>query len=140
MGTIEAALAFPKTAYWAPGQRSSHDGERDLMGVTHWCAMARLTRAVWSVGQRVQSISPLERSRRLGSSVGTITGTGRHARRTGLGDPFCRWEHRSRPSACSRGKKSSPATEALGRSRGGFSTKIHVRCDGKGKPITFLLT
>jgi hypothetical protein len=28
----------------------------------------------------------------------------------------------------------------LGRSKGGFSTKIHLRCDGNGKPITFLLT
>lgn len=30
--------------------------------------------------------------------------------------------------------------EALGRSKGGFSTKIHLRCDGNGKPVTFLLT
>lgn len=30
--------------------------------------------------------------------------------------------------------------EALGRSRGGFSTKIHVRADGKGRPITLGLT
>ena len=30
--------------------------------------------------------------------------------------------------------------EALGRSQGGFSTKIHVRADGNGKPITFLIT
>lgn len=30
--------------------------------------------------------------------------------------------------------------EALGHSKGGFSTKIHLRCDGKGLPITFLLT
>ena len=30
--------------------------------------------------------------------------------------------------------------EKLGRSRGGFSTKIHIRCEGKGKPITFLLS
>ncbi len=30
--------------------------------------------------------------------------------------------------------------EALGRSKGGFSTKIHRRCDGNGLPITFLLT
>lgn len=30
--------------------------------------------------------------------------------------------------------------EALGRSKGGFSTKIHLRCDDNGKPITFLLT
>jgi transposase len=27
--------------------------------------------------------------------------------------------------------------EALGRSRGGFSTKIHVRCDGNGRPLVF---
>jgi len=30
---------------------------------------------------------------------------------------------------------SSAAAEALGRSRGGFSTKIHVACDGYGKPV-----
>lgn len=30
--------------------------------------------------------------------------------------------------------------QALGYSRGGFSTKIHVRCEGEGKPITFILT
>lgn len=30
--------------------------------------------------------------------------------------------------------------EALGRSRGGFSTKIHLRAEGKGKPITILIT
>ena len=39
-----------------------------------------------------------------------------------------------------RGKKSSPEREALGRSRGGFSTKIHLRCEGTGRLITFLLT
>jgi hypothetical protein len=30
--------------------------------------------------------------------------------------------------------------EALGYPKGGFSTKIHLRCDGQGLPITFLLT
>lgn len=30
--------------------------------------------------------------------------------------------------------------EALGRSHGGFSTKIHLRCEGNGLPLTFLLT
>lgn len=30
--------------------------------------------------------------------------------------------------------------EALGRSRGGLSTKIHVRVEGLGKPVTFTLT
>ena len=30
--------------------------------------------------------------------------------------------------------------EALGWSKGGFSTKIHLRCDGNGRPMTFLLS
>lgn len=30
--------------------------------------------------------------------------------------------------------------EALGRSRGGFTTKIHLRIEGNGRPLTFLLT
>jgi transposase len=28
----------------------------------------------------------------------------------------------------------------LGRSQGGFSTKVHLRVEGSGKPITFILT
>jgi transposase len=33
-----------------------------------------------------------------------------------------------------------PADHALGRSRGGFSTKIHIVCDGHGLPLHFYLT
>lgn len=35
---------------------------------------------------------------------------------------------------------SSAEAEALGRSRGGFSTKLHVACDGLGKPVKIILT
>jgi hypothetical protein len=38
-----------------------------------------------------------------------------------------------------QGQKSNAAAEALARSRGGFRTKIHVRCEGHGKLITVLL-
>ena len=31
-------------------------------------------------------------------------------------------------------------SQALGRSRGGFSTKIHVAVDGLGNPLRFMLT
>lgn len=30
--------------------------------------------------------------------------------------------------------------EALGRSQGGFSTKVHLRAEGQGQPMTFVLT
>jgi transposase len=33
-----------------------------------------------------------------------------------------------------------PDDHALGRSRGGFSTKIHILCDGRGLPLGFHLT
>jgi transposase len=31
-------------------------------------------------------------------------------------------------------------TEALGRSQGGFSTKVHLRAEGNGKPMAIVLT
>jgi transposase len=37
-------------------------------------------------------------------------------------------------------RSGEPEVEALGRSQGGLSTKIHVRCEGKGKPVVFELT
>jgi transposase len=45
---------------------------------------------------------------------------------------------------CRRRRKKNdpqePADHALGRSRGGFSTKIHLLCDGAGHPLHFQLT
>lgn len=37
-------------------------------------------------------------------------------------------------------KNGDQGAQALGRSRGGFSTKIHVSVDGLGNPLRFLLT
>ena len=37
-------------------------------------------------------------------------------------------------------KNGGQAEQALGRSRGGFSTKIHVNVDALGNPLRFLLT
>lgn len=34
----------------------------------------------------------------------------------------------------------NPPDEALGRSKGGFSTKLHLSCDGKGRPLSLVLT
>jgi transposase len=41
---------------------------------------------------------------------------------------------------CGRGKKSTALAQALGRSRGGFSTKIHAVVDALGNPLDFRLT
>ena len=39
-----------------------------------------------------------------------------------------------------RQKNGGQEAQALGRSRGGFSTKIHVKVDGLGNPLRFILT
>src|SRR5256885_10537201 len=69
-----------------------------------------------------------------------------------MDNPLRRWHQYSRSSECGRRpevagckkgdpeKPTDPKDEALGWSRGGFGTKIHVRCEGKGKPVTFVLT
>jgi hypothetical protein len=47
----------------------------------------------------------------------------------------------TRAHACAAGAAGSDAeTEALGRSKGGFTTKIHAITDGLGNPLDFSLT
>jgi len=46
-----------------------------------------------------------------------------------------------RAHACSSGyEKDGNTKHALGRSKGGFTTKIHALCDGLGNPLKFILT
>src|SRR5437016_4407856 len=47
--------------------------------------------------------------------------------------------HRSRPPACRRRPKKEGA-QAIGRSRGGLSTKIHMAVDALGNPLRWQLT
>jgi transposase len=46
---------------------------------------------------------------------------------------MCRWRRK-------KTDLDEPKDHALGRSRGGFSTKIHVLCDASGHPLEFHLT
>jgi glutamate 5-kinase len=43
-------------------------------------------------------------------------------------------------SSTRRGKKNSSTEEAMGKSRGGLSTKIHATVDALGNPVRLLLT
>ncbi|MGX1626858.1 transposase [Streptomyces albidoflavus] len=54
---------------------------------------------------------------------------------------MCRLDGRAGPPARGRGpKRGLWKGEALGRSRGGLSTKIHLACDGQGRPLAFTIT
>lgn len=88
----------------------------------------------------LQPILSLAEKRNMGTHLRTITAKKRCQWRCGLGNPLRRWQHCACPSACCGGKKSTPEAEALGRSQGGWSTKIHIRAEGGGKLMTFILT
>src|SRR3984893_18430262 len=61
-------------------------------------------------------------------------------RRSGLRIPDHRFHHRPGASARRRGEKGGSEDQALGRSRGGLSTKIHMAVRGLGCPVRFTLT
>ncbi len=50
-----------------------------------------------------------------------------------------RWHCHPRPPACGWCKRGT-YIQALGRSRGGFSTKVHLIGDAHGNPVNFVLT
>ena len=56
-----------------------------------------------------------------------------------MGGALCGWHQHPGTSARCGGKKGE-GDQALGRSRGGFGTKVHLRVEGAGKPVAFVLT
>jgi hypothetical protein len=69
-----------------------------------------------------------------GTAAGPYPGEGK------LGAPLCGWHHGASPSARCWSQGKNPEGEALGRSHGGLSTKVHLRAEGGGKLITLVLT
>jgi transposase len=102
--------------------------------------MERSTRYVWSLEHGLQSVLPMEQEWPMGEDPLSYSVQSRFKGKSGLGDPLCRWHRDPSPPACGRVKKGDPQEEALGYSQGGFSTKVHLRCDGSGKLMTFVLT
>src|SRR3990167_726422 len=76
-----------------------------------------------------------------GRGVGRVAGGAERDRARPGQRPDDRFDHHSRPSARRRRqKKAGTQGEGLGRSRGGFSTKIHLRANGLGLPVAIVLT
>jgi transposase len=97
--------------------------------------VARPAGALRALEQRVETLRPFEQGRRFRSLL----------RRARLNEfvrasrPDVRLDHRAR--ACvGRRSKGGQEGQALGRSRGGFTTKIHAKSDASGDIIAFDLT
>lgn len=107
-------------------------------------AVARLARGIWSVADGLPLFQSMERRWYVGQDAAKSAGHAsrlwrdrpgplvrrRHGRAR---SPLCRWRRK-------KGDPEEPSDHALGRSRGGFSTKIHILCDGNGHPLHFHLT
>ncbi len=89
--------------------------------------------AVRTLADRARTLRPLGRRRNLQPHPGCGPGTsgGRLAGRPGLHDRPGPSAHRSKRGLEERG---------LGRSRGGLTSKIHLACDGRGRPLSFTVT
>lgn len=87
----------------------------------------------------VRAVSPLATRGDLGADLRRPRRCGWCGRHHRLVGTHRRWHHRPRPCVGSGGKKGG-GHQALGRSRGGFTTKIHLRIDRAGKPLAFTLT
>ena len=127
----------PKTGRPAVDHRRS---QRHLMDSAHRGTLARSARTLWSLAYRGQPLLPLAEGWYLGSAVGGGASPSRRRRPAELGPALSRWHHDPSPSARGWGKKRDPESEALGRSRGGFSTKVHLRAEGGGQLLTLILT
>lgn len=124
--------------------RSPHGIQWHLVDTSHGGALARSARRVRSLANGVAVVQPVEPRWNAGGSRKPSAGITGRCRPDQRRIVVCGWHGGSRGSLCRRGwKKNDPneATDhALGRSRGGFSCKIHLLCDAHGHPLHFHLT
>ena len=98
------------------------------------CAVAAVACDAWELESRIQALLTLEPTGRVERIISPCGGGRRSA--------ACVDGQHGGPSTCvcGRGKKNSAKEHALGRSRGGFSTKVHALTDALGGPLRFILT
>ncbi len=138
--------------------RPSNDHRTILNGIrvdsANRCAVARFAGTLWHLGNGVRSILSL--FAKVGCGQGCYRGSNQLADADGNLDWEVHYVDGSEipcSPTCGRGTHGEldassklsaieqvQQREALGRSVGGFSTKIHLRCEGNGLPLTFLLT
>jgi len=140
MGTDRTTPTTAETEDRATSKRASHCAQWDPLDTADGSALARFARAIWQMDDGVQPVSALAEKGSLEAGLSRTAEPGRSTGRSELGTPFRGWDDHSGPPTCGWGKKSTPEAEALGRSRGGFGTKLHVRAEGNGRLMTFVLT
>ena len=117
----------------SPGQPPL--SERNALCVACRLPLARHARALWQVELGLCPVPALGRARGLGRLAGNAGRAWAHRQLAA----YARQYHGARPLSGS-GRKRGTHKEGFGRSRGGFTSKIHARADGQGRPLGFVLT
>src|SRR5919112_1842102 len=139
MGAAAPLASTTETKNRTPRQGSSYGAKRHLLAPADRGPLARPTLSVWSLANGCHTLLPLETSRCLGERPSGASAASRCWRSARLGAALSRFYCHPSASARSRGKKGDH-DQALGRSQGGISNKIHLRAEGSGKPMVFVLT
>ena len=126
-----------------PGTLAGHDGPghalvrrgRALAGPVRGVVARFAGRAVRSLAHGVRPLPALAASR------GVAVRAGPGAEPHGFAPAAGRFDrHTGAPGGRRGQKKDSPVGQALGRSRGGFTTKLHLSCDAHGRICALALT
>src|ERR1700709_864193 len=148
MGQVRSGDRSGKTARGTSAQRRAAHHRGHHLAARQWCQMALDPRRTWRLAPRLLAVPPLDARRRLGQNYGA-RGCGGRAK-TG----FClhRWHGCAGASEGCRSaaeqtddmslrfnRKTDGDTQALGRSRGGFGSKIVGVCDAAGRLVDFVL-
>ena len=139
MGTDRGCVSRAQ-ADGATATRSTNDSGWHPMDPANGFAVARLAGGVGALADGVGPVQPMESGRHPDEDPGTPSPE--TATRSGV--VVHRWDNGpSGAVRCRRREKNDPDEpddHALGRSRGGFSTKIHLLCDGQGHPLHAVVT
>jgi transposase len=108
------------------------------MTVNSWRTQHYLASAPWQIWQMEQRMEAVLAAQPLGGIRGILPGAGGMQSDRTLG-PVLRQHDSTCPRLGGWGKRGQHR-QSFGRSRGGFSTKIHLKTDLDGNPLDFHLT
>src|SRR5258708_12456492 len=118
---------------WSTDRGKAANGQRYCLGSAHRRSVARHARAIRQLEFGLCALHTLEQARRVGCHIRNLGESWATSRQGACH----RFHHPEGAPACRRRKRGNQNQEALGRSRGGFSTKIHLRTNAKDYPLTF---
>src|SRR5260370_24454454 len=130
----QGCFARPRRACWRhrQGQPAIRRGGALPLSCRH--TMARPAGPFWRANTGSRAVVALGEARRMEEDRRNAGGRcGQRIRDDGQ-------HHRTRTSAQRRRSKKDGEDQAIGRSKGGLSTKIHAMVDALGNPLAFFLT